>query len=172
MPAKNFQKDRFNIIDIKYHKQFVKETGIDIDYKTFKSVIVDSNASIANAIIKGNDGVRLPKGLGVIAVCKYKTKEKAIDWKNSNEVGKRMYHNNLDTFQNMFKIKWFRIDITTLYTNKIFKFDPCRSLQRGVSKFAKETNGNKYFEWQSVDFYDATRLERYMLRRNTKKTEL
>lgn len=169
MPWKNYQKKRYNIIDVKYYKDFIKKTGIDIDYDTFKSVIVDSNKIMANTIIAGNDGVRLPKNLGAITVHKYKPNKKAVDYKNTALLGKVIYHNNLNTLQHMFKIVWFRIDITKLYTSRIYKFDPSRNLKRSVSKFAQETNGSNYFEWKYQDFYEATRLERYMLNRENKK---
>lgn len=157
---------RDNIINLKYWKDFVKSSGIDIDYKTFKLVIVDSNKEIANIIIAGEDGFRLPKGLGAIAVAKYKTNKKMIDWINTNKFKKRIYHLNLHTYGHSFAIKWFKHDITKLTLSALFKFKACRILKRSVSKKAKETQGKQYFEWKYSDFYEATRLERYLMRRN------
>lgn len=168
MPAKGYKMERNNIIDLAFYKKFKAETGINIDYKTFKSVIVDSNEEIANIIIDGNDGFRLPKGLGAITVSKYKAKphQKRIDWLNSNKFKKRIYHLNLHTYGYSFAIRWFKHDITKFGLAGIYKFKACRSLSRAVSKKAKETQGKQYFEWKFADFYESSRLERYLMRRN------
>lgn len=69
---------RENFIDVKFHKEFVKATGIDVDYKIFKKVIVDSNKAIANVILDGNDGFKLPVNMGSIVINAYKDKNKNL----------------------------------------------------------------------------------------------
>lgn len=166
MPAKGFKMTRDNIISLKYYKDFIKLTGYDISYKDFKSVIVDTNKEIANIIVEGNDGFRLPKGLGAITVAKYKGGEKRIDWVNTNKFKKRIYHINLHTYGYQFAIKWFKHDITQFGLSSVYKFKACRALRRAVVKRVKETQGSTYFEWRYSDFYHATKLERYLMKRN------
>lgn len=169
MPAKGFQVSRENIISPLFAKKFTEETGIQVDYKTLRQIIIASNTKIADIITKGEDGFRIPKGMGIFVVGKYKPQKKGIDWLNTIKYGKRIYHNNLNTFSNMFKIKWYRIDVTQLFLSRVYKFRACRDLKRSVAAFAKQTNGSHYFEWAYKDFYEATRLERYMMKRNKNK---
>lgn len=166
MPAKGFRTERDNIINLKFHKQFVEDTGINISYKDLKRIIVESNKEIANVIVAGDDGFKLPANLGVIVASKYKSDKKMIDWKNSNLLKKRVYHLNLHTFGYNFDIRWFKFDVRQLAFSKVFKFTSCRSLSRAVSAFGKETNGSKYHEWKYSDFYNSTRLDKYLLKRS------
>lgn len=169
MPAKGYKIKRENIISHEFVKEFNQKTGLNLDYKTVKNVIITSNQEISNIVIAGNNGFRLPKGLGIISVNKYKTDKKSIDWVNSNKLGKRVYHLNMHSYSNMFTIKWFRIDVTKLYLQRVYKFRACRDLKRAVAKYGKETNGSKYFNWTYQDFYNVTRLERFLIRRNKNK---
>lgn len=166
MPAKGYKFRRDNIIDVKFYKEFKEQHNIDIDYKTFKKIIITSNKKIADIIVDGNDGFRLPKGLGAITVSKYKSSKKHIDWQNSNKFNKRIYHLNLHTYGYNFSIRWFKHNVTKLALVGIYKFKASRKLRRSVVKRAKDTQGSVYFDWQYRDFYQATKLERYLLRRD------
>ena len=95
-----------------------------------------------------------------------KLDKKRIDWINSNKFNKRIYHVNLHSYGFSFAIKWFKHEITKLSIASVYKFKACRDLKRSVSKKGKETQGKQYFEWKYADFYQATRLERYLMRRN------
>lgn len=173
MPAKGYKGTRRNnIISPKYHKKFCKEIGIEISYETHRQIIIDSNKLIVDILVEGEDGFRLPKGLGVMVVSKYKSKsdKKPIDWKNSNKFKKRIYLNNLHSYGYQVKIKWFRIDTTQLAHAAIYKFKAARTFARAVAAKTKETNASNYFIWKYEDYKQTSKLEVYMRKKFGDKT--
>lgn len=164
MPVKGYRKKRQNFINIAFHKRFVEQTGLDIDYKTMKNIIVESNKEIANTILEGNDGFSIPLNMGLWVITSYEPKKKPIDWHNSRKFGKKLYHNNLATFSKMIAINWYRIDVKKLAFVSIYKFKACRKLKRDASKLYKQ--GLDYKHWTRSDYYDANRLERMLLKSN------
>lgn len=166
MPVKGYRKKRQNFIDIAFHKKFVEQTGIDIDYKTMKEIIIESNKEIANCVLEGNDGFSIPLNMGLLVVTSYKPKGKPIDWFNTVKHGKRIYHLNLGTFSKMIAINWYKIDVKQLAFASIYKFTACRKLKREASKLYKA--GLDYKHWSRNDYYNASRLERMLLKSNKK----
>lgn len=169
MPAKNWKGSKNNILGKKYNKKFNEDTKLDISEKLQNQIIRASNQELANIIIAGEDGVRLPKGLGVIVVSKYKTKKLAPDFHTSKKVGKKVYYTNLHTYGYQFKIKWYRVDSTMLAFGGIYKFKACRLLSRAVAAHGKKTNGSTYFSWEYADFKKQAALEAYMLKKFKKE---
>lgn len=161
MPAKGYSYSRDTVIDKELFDSFLiqyPEYKDQLDYNTFKDVILESNKNIAAIIINEDNGFKLPENLGYIAVTRYKSKKKAIDWESTHKYKKRIYHNNLHTFGFSFKIRWYKAGIAKFRNNRIYKFDSCRTLSRAVAKMAKE--GRMYLEWKMADFWDASKLER------------
>jgi len=162
MPSKGSKLrdgERFNPINVKFHKQFLEENpGIDIDFKTFRQIIWNTNKDIADAIAEDETGVKFYAELGNMVVTKYKSsKKQPIDWKNTLLLHKTVPLLNLHSFGNIYHIKWFRIDSRNkgIYS---YKFVPYRTLKRKVAQLIK--GGKKYFHWQDTDFWSATKLER------------
>jgi hypothetical protein len=161
---------RNNIVGAKYTKKFNKEEGLTIDYKLHKQIIVESNKIIADIIVKGEDGFRIPKGMGAWVVSKYKSTNYTTDYGNTRKLGKWIKFLNLHTYGFQFKLKWFKIDVTHLAYQGVYKFKGARSLTRAIGAMAKKTNGKNYFEWQYHDFKKASKLEHYLIKKD-KNTE-
>lgn len=159
MPAKGSKLkcgERYNPLNKKLYKQFIKETEIDIDFETFKTIIKDTNQMIHDAIAEEEVGVKLPENLGNIVVTKYKSTKVPTDWHNSKKLNKYVPILNLHSFGYVHHIKWFTIGVAHhIYT---YKFIPYRTLTRKVSQLIK--SGKKYFKWENTDFWSSTRMER------------
>lgn len=152
-----------------FHKKFVDETKIDITERQHRDVLEESNKEIAKVVLDGNDGFKMPKGLGVIAINAFKSTKVPIDWKSTIKFGKRIPHVNLHSFGKIIAVKWYRIDVRHLSFASIYKFKACRTLARTAVKLTKE--GKKYHNWASLDFFNATKLERLMIKRSFKELE-
>lgn len=168
MPIKGFKKKRQNFINIAYHKRFIQQTGLDIDYKTMKNIIVESNREIANTILEGNDGFSIPLNMGLWVITSYEPNKKAIDWHNTLKYGKTIHHHNIGTFSKMIAINWYRINVKQLAFVSVYKFKACRKIKRAASKLFK--GGLDYKHWSRSDYYDANRLERMLLKSNKRNT--
>lgn len=109
---------------------------------------------------------KLPHGLGTIYVCKFKTsvremkdgtlqRFRPVDYKATKELWardpkakeehKKIYHENRDSNEYIYKIKWSKYG--TKISNKLcYKFSPARGFSRMIKK-QKELNKNlDYFE--------------------------
>lgn len=140
------------VFDKNFYNSFIKETNIDIDYKTFKNIIIESNKEIANIIINEDTGFKLPYDLGYFVVTKYKSKKKPLDWKNTLKLNKKIPLLNIHSFGFIYHIKWFkRGSMKTIKFKNCFKAEFCRDVKRSVSKNIK--NGIVYHEWSNNDFW-------------------
>jgi hypothetical protein len=97
-PRFNKRKFRENILTEKLHKEWLKETGYDKDFTTFKKIWEAIANKIVSKVLTERDGVRLGSGLGDIYIGIIpKTKRRPIDYKTSRELGKIVYHENWNT---------------------------------------------------------------------------
>lgn len=138
MPAKNStlkNGPRHNMIDQKFHKRFCRETGVDVPYKTFVSIIHTSNELIRNSITTNPQGFKFPESMGYACVTRYKPKvgTRSIDWKKSRELGVKVYHTNMHSFGYKPRIGWYTDRLAQCRNLSIYKFVPERTLFRGVS---------------------------------------
>jgi hypothetical protein len=153
---------REQIISKELHKRFQEENpSIEIDYNTFRTIIIESNKLIHDFVANSEDGFKLPAGLGYLVVTKYKSKKKAIDWKNSNRLGKHVYFTNAHSLGYISHIKWYKSYIVDFYMARIYKFEPYRLLTRMVAKNTKE--GKKYHQWVNSDFWTNNKTKKLHL---------
>jgi hypothetical protein len=160
MPAKNSTLKtgkRFNPITKKFYKDFVFETGIEISYETFKSIILTTNELLREYAADEEAGIELYEGLGHLVVTKYKSKKQSIDWVNTKKLGKKVPLLNLHSFGYIHHIKWFKIGVK-FKNSYIYKFQPYRLLTRKVA--SNVLKGKKYFKWENSDFWSSTKTER------------
>lgn len=160
MPSKNCglkYGDRFNPLNKELYNKFIEETAINIDFKTFLTIVRKTNEIIKESIIEEEAGVKLPENLGHIIVTKYKSKRIAWDWYNTLKYNTKVPHLNLHSFGFIHHIKWFIIGVKCANV-KIYKLEPYRILKRGVAKSIKE--GKKYFQWENSDLWSSTKMER------------
>ena len=158
MPSKPMKLGtRYNPCSDKSWREFRKQTGIDIDFKTFKEIIWQTNKEISDTIINDEIGAKIPASLGYSVVTKYKSEKQPIDWINTRKLGKVVPLLNLHSFGYIHHIKWF---FTGCGSKNIplYKFKGCRYLTRSVSKSIKK--GKKYHNWVTTDFRANTKAER------------
>jgi len=161
MPAKNSGYDtpnRFNILSPALWKEYKAKTKSEISYKDFTTIIKESNKKIYKAIIEDDRGFKLPESMGYLCVLKYKTKKKAINWKDTKLYGKKIYYLNLHSFGYRYHIKWFKTGISRFVFNEVYKFVPLRNMRTEVSKLIRA--GKDYHEWNLKDFWDANKIEK------------
>lgn len=161
MPAKGstlLYGDRDYIFSPSFHKKNLVGKGIDVTYKEAKEVINHANKIIAEIITEETDGFKLPFGFGYIVPMKYVATYPAINWKESANLGKRVYHTNMHTDGYSCKIQWFRVGrVNNSHFNEVFKFKSYKELSRSVSSAFRD--GKQYVEWSVADFLDKGRLE-------------
>lgn len=163
MPAKNtsYKSGKRDLVISKdFYKNFIDETNIDISYLDFRNVILASNKAIADIIANGDDSFKLPEQMGYIAVTKYKSKKKSIDWKSTRLLGKKIILPNLHSFGYIHHIRWYKTTLVNFAFNKIFKLEPCRALKRQVAKNVKE--GKEYSTWEISDFWSKSKTLKYL----------
>ena len=160
MPAKGTSLkhgERFNPLNKQLWKAFVEETGIQIDYATFRSIIWTTLDIMRESISGEEAGIELYENLGHIVVTKYKSKKQATDWVNSKKLGRKIPLLNLHSFGYVHHIKWFKMG-TRFRHRYIYKFEPYRILKREVARQIK--SGKKYFKWENSDFWSTTKMDR------------
>lgn len=161
MPAKGSKyllPNRDQVVDMDLWKRFKEKYESDISYKDFMTIIKASNKTIYDAVLEDERGFKFPHGLGYIAVTKYRTKTKSIDWAATQKYNKKIYHLNLHSFGWCFHIKWFRTGICNFEFHKLYRMVPHRFLKRALSKNVRE--GKDYQEWQIKDYWDFNKLEK------------
>lgn len=154
--------------DLVIDKQFCNDlraaTGLDIDDKLIREIILDSNKEISNLVINSEDGFKLPENMGYIVVTKYKSKKRAIDWVNSKRLKKKIFLPNLHSFGYTHHIHWFKKGLTQFAFKDVYKLVPSRLLSRGVAKSVKD--GKLYDTWTSSDFWNKSKTLRKIYTKN------
>lgn len=162
MPAKGstlLYGDRDYVFSPDFYKNtLVKERGTDLSYKDCKAIIKHSNKIVADCIRDEVDGFKLPFGFGYIAPMRYVATNPATNWKETEKLGKTVYHTNMHTDGFSCKVQWFRVGrITNSHFNEVFKFKSYKTLSQKVSLAFK--NGKNYHDWLLSDFIEKGRLE-------------
>lgn len=160
MPAKGtglVYGDRYNPLNKELYKKFIEETCINVDYDTFVSIIRTNNKLMHDSVIEEEAGIKLPENLGHVIVTKYKSNRVPWDWRKTVDCKTKVPHVNLHSFGYIYHIKWFKIGVR-FANNFIYKFQPYRTLKRGVAKSIK--GGGQYFEWENSDLWSSTKMER------------
>ena len=169
MPCLNYRRRRNNIITKKLYQTFKESNDIDIDFKTFQKIILESNSVIFDVVANEPTGFKLPEGMGYLVVTKYKSNKKPIDWVNSRRLKKAVYLPNLHSFGYISHIKWCKFSIARFKYNEIYKYESGRELSRKVSANTKA--GMDYFNWQNSDFWNTSKLDRLYNRKYKNKEE-
>lgn len=171
MPAKNSKLkygNRDYIFDKTLYKNLVEKTGLDLSYEDAKQIVKKHLENIADVIEDEIDGFKLPRGLGYFCAIKYIPSKPPIDWKKSNELGKRVYFNNLATFGYTASAKLFRVgrpNNNSYYD--VFMFKPCAKLAERIIK--KFNSGKVYSDFTISDFQEKSRLENLYSKRYRKE---
>lgn len=109
-------KKSYTIADI--YKLYIKENNdVDILYSRFKRILDEINKSILECLQDRSDGFKMPLGLGYLRIVKYKPKRLddkslSIDYKASEEYGKRIYHLNEHSNGYKYRLYWTKLPRT------------------------------------------------------------
>lgn len=90
---------------------------INVPYDTYKRILSEMCTIILEHVFERSDGFKMPFGLGFIQIGKYKPKSYSdkslsVDYKSSNEYGKRVYHLNEHSNGYKFRLYWSKIPKT------------------------------------------------------------
>ena len=90
---------------------------IEVDYGLYKRILDTLCSVILEHILNGSEGFKMPYGLGLIQIGKYKPKtltaqSLSVDYKASNEYGKRIYHLNEHSDGYKYRLYWSKIPRT------------------------------------------------------------
>ena len=90
---------------------------IDIDYLTYKRILDAMCKFILKHVLNGSEGFKMPYGLGLIQIGKYKpknydSKSLSVDYKASKEYNKCIYHLNEHSDGYKFRLYWSKIPKT------------------------------------------------------------
>lgn len=161
MPAKGsvlLYGDRDYIFSPEFHKKNLVAKGIDVSYKEAKEILAHANKIIAEVVRDEADGFKLPFGFGYLVPMKYIAATPAVNWKETERIGKTVYHTNMHTDGYSCKIKWFRVGrVNNSHYNEVFKFKSYKELSQSVSRAFRD--GKPYQDWVVADFLDKGRLE-------------
>lgn len=107
-------KKSVTIVDM--YKQYVKD-GSDVSYLRFKTILEKFNQIVLDKLLNASEGFKMPYGLGYIQIVKYKpksmtSKSLSVDYKSSNEFGKRIYHLNEHSDGYKFRLYWSKLPQT------------------------------------------------------------
>jgi len=147
--APRFRRQRLSVLNPELFKKFRQENpGIDIDFKTFKRIILSFNRKVRDMVIEHRDGVELPEQIGYlfIGTCPRKSKTLNTDPLLSAENEKNINYKNWDSNQYVCKIFYSNYGTKYRFANRhLWFFTPCRTFKRSVSK-AYRVNWNKYIK--------------------------
>lgn len=107
-------KKSYGTYDI--YKEYCK-THEEVPYALFKRILEEFNINLLIALQDRSEGFKMPHGLGYIQIVKYKPKtltEKSlsIDYKASNDLGKRVYHLNEHSDGYKYRLYWSKTPMT------------------------------------------------------------
>lgn len=161
MPAKNSiskYRNKKNFLTLKTFKIYQeKNPESDISYDEFKLILHSMLKKISFYITDDETGVKLPY-IGYLVVSQSKPKKKLLDIKNSKKYNTEIYYNNFHTFGNVAVLKWYNINIVSIFI-KIYKFEACRELKReGIRDSMK--SGKVYGNWSKKDFINYNKINK------------
>ena len=102
-------KKSYTIADM--YKTF---SNTDVSYSRFKRILDSFNNYVIDCIFEDSKMFKMPYGLGVICIVKYKPKSYAdqslsVDYKSSKEEGKRIYHLNEHSNGYKYRLYWSKV---------------------------------------------------------------
>jgi len=145
--APRFRRARLNLISVELFKRFKeKNPSIDIDFQTFKKVILAFNKKIRQKVIEHRDGVEFPEQLGYVFIGTCPRAKVIVDPITSSEHDKKINFKNWDSNQYVCKIFYSNYGTKYKFAGRdLWYFVPCRKFKREVSAgFA--SNWNRYIK--------------------------
>jgi len=90
---------------------------IEVPYSRYKRILDEMCKVILEHMLERSEGFKMPYGLGLIQIGKYKPKSYtqdslSVDYKSSKTYGKRIYHLNEHSDGYKFRLYWSKIPRT------------------------------------------------------------
>ena len=90
---------------------------IEVPYGRYKRILDEMCKVILEHMLERSEGLKMPYGLGLIQIGKYKPKSYtqdslSVDYKSSKTYGKRIYHLNEHSDGYKFRLYWSKIPRT------------------------------------------------------------
>lgn len=94
-----------------------KEGAEQVPYLRFRAILDRFNELVSESILERSEGFKMPCGLGLISIVKYKpkgynSKSLSTDYKSSKEYNKRIYHLNEHSNGYKFRLYWSKLPYT------------------------------------------------------------
>lgn len=101
-------KHSYTLADI--YRAYSKING-EVPYVRYKRIIDRFNEIIKEEVLEGSKPFKMPYGLGLICIVKYKPKSYtpkslSVDYKSSKEEGKKIYHLNEHSNGYKYRLYW------------------------------------------------------------------
>lgn len=131
----------------RFYKENLKSKGLKGESKKiYTKVCKDFNKEIVNLIVYKSEEVKLPCGMGNIAVLKFAhslsnipQNKWPINWKKTKELGYKVYF--VEDY--IYDIRWYKKK-AQIRNKEFYKFIACRDFKRAVPKALRE-NKVDYF---------------------------
>lgn len=133
-----------------------KHPNSSLTCKQYIKLLQTFNKLFIKHILETGDKVKLPYGFGPITICKKKQTtffEKdgkkyttlSVDWKQSKELGYKVYLLNSHTSGFRFKWFWYPYE-ARFFQHHLWTFKPCRIMSRLLAEYLKKPNS----EYQNI----------------------
>jgi hypothetical protein len=112
-------KDSFK----EYNKQ---ERERKVSYKQYKGILIELFAAIIRKVIREDWTFYIPEDLGALTVVstdQTKTGANPINYKETREKGKPVYHLNFESFRRVYTVKWIN-SFVRFRNKKYFTYSP------------------------------------------------
>lgn len=108
-------KKSYTIYDI--YNNYCRETEKEVPYFVFKNVLDKFNEAIKESLLDRSEVIKLPYGLGFLAIVKYRpktytSKSLSIDYKTSKDENKLIYHLNEHSNGYKYRLYWSKLPRT------------------------------------------------------------
>jgi len=142
-------KDPYTLPDMykKYVLEYPEGDIYYVTYSEFVEITKDFYNRMMEEVMYRNATFKLPFRMGYLNIIKRKVNFKnnlAIDWKTTNETGKKVYHMNDHTGGYKYLFKWTKTNV--LVQNKfLYRLQMTRKYRRLLAKLIKQDHLD-YFE--------------------------
>ena len=108
-------KKSYTISDM--YRWYIKNNHVDVDYLRFKRILDEFNKVVKEKIIDGSQPFKMPYGLGLIFIVKYRPKSYSdkslsVDYKNSKQFNKRIFYLNEHSNGYKYRLFWSKLPRT------------------------------------------------------------
>lgn len=149
---KNKQSYTFADMYVPFLKQNI---DVELSYSDFKRILDRMCTIILERIFERSEGFKMPYGLGYIQICKYRPKNYdsyslSVDYKASEEYGKKIYH--LNEHSNGYKYRLFWSKIPRTFPDRYrYQLSLVRQNKRKLAQLI--FNNKDYIDINDIQFY-------------------